>query len=323
MYFSKGFLVFAKSNTLEDRLGETLYRKGLLNIDQLTGCISELTGKKKFGQIMLSKGIIDEYELNISIRYQISQILLSVFTQESIDLYLHEGVEHDFEIGLGSPNQEFIERCYSLGSMYRYYIARTPNLCRLSLNQSAARFSELCKPGSFSADIAMTVQRCAQVGLYLQESRLERETALSSLFDMYFQGVVSMRGLSAFELAPGRIELIQLRKKINNFNSIEALSQKLFREQGVRFPSEQVLRYCAFLPINGHDRSMLLYLSNDGQIHPESVVTMLYHVTALSKNMHNFFDAVDSLTRFLLQLCFDQLFPENFKKLKDACSFYP
>ena len=79
--FLKGSIVHARTNVKEDRLGETLVRKGLLSAGDLkraTGFV--LRDKKRLGQVLQQLGILDQDKLEDALALQVREILLKVFS---------------------------------------------------------------------------------------------------------------------------------------------------------------------------------------------------------------------------------------------------
>jgi len=79
--FLKGSIVHARTNVKEDRLGETLVRKGLLSAADLkraTGFV--LRDKKRLGEVLQQLGILDQDKLEDALALQVREILLKVFS---------------------------------------------------------------------------------------------------------------------------------------------------------------------------------------------------------------------------------------------------
>lgn len=79
--FLKGSIVHARTNVKEDRLGETLVRKGLLSAGDLkraTGFV--LRDKKRLGEVLQQLGILDQDKLEDALALQVREILLKVFS---------------------------------------------------------------------------------------------------------------------------------------------------------------------------------------------------------------------------------------------------
>jgi len=90
LYFQKGRLVFAKSNSIDDRLGEQLLKQKKITYAQLIEAGKLITPTKRLGTILVEKALITADELVEAIINQIKEIIFSVFPWNEGD-YLFEG----------------------------------------------------------------------------------------------------------------------------------------------------------------------------------------------------------------------------------------
>lgn len=80
IYFENGELVFAKSNVIQERLGEILFKSGKLSKTQFWNIHKLMEGKKeKVGKVLVSKDILSKKDLFIGIQIQITIITKSIF----------------------------------------------------------------------------------------------------------------------------------------------------------------------------------------------------------------------------------------------------
>jgi Domain of unknown function (DUF4388) len=79
IWFRKGEIAFAASNQPEDRLGQVLYRVGKLSQEALAEAEAHLVPGKRFGAVLLERKLLDSASLWWGIKYQIEEILYSVF----------------------------------------------------------------------------------------------------------------------------------------------------------------------------------------------------------------------------------------------------
>src|SRR5258708_5558305 len=63
IYIRKGQLIFATSNLMEERLGETLIRSGAIGYRQLEEAVDRLGGGKRLGTILVELGHLDPTNL--------------------------------------------------------------------------------------------------------------------------------------------------------------------------------------------------------------------------------------------------------------------
>jgi len=79
LYFNKGRIVFAKSNSIDDRLGEQLLKQKKITYRQLEEASKLISQGKRLGTILVEQNIIDSEELVQAIIGQIKNIIISVF----------------------------------------------------------------------------------------------------------------------------------------------------------------------------------------------------------------------------------------------------
>ena len=80
LYFSDGYLTFAKTSLIQERIGEILFKIGKINAKQfsdISALVSSTT--ERIGKILVSQDIISQRDLFLALLYQIRPIALSVF----------------------------------------------------------------------------------------------------------------------------------------------------------------------------------------------------------------------------------------------------
>lgn len=109
LYFQRGRLVFAKSNSIDDRLGEQLLKQKKITYAQLIEAGKLITPSKRFGTILVEKGIITPDELVRGVINQIKEIVFSVFPWDEGSYFFEVGPLPSKEIIiLNIPTEEII-----------------------------------------------------------------------------------------------------------------------------------------------------------------------------------------------------------------------
>lgn len=92
IFFSDGEIVYGSSNLKEDWLGEGLVRTGVINRDQFdaSSALVVTTGKKQ-GAILVELGLLSVKGLVDGVKYQVKQIIVSLFTWRSGYYIFDEG----------------------------------------------------------------------------------------------------------------------------------------------------------------------------------------------------------------------------------------
>jgi len=80
IYIQAGRPIFANSNDREDRLGEVLFRSGRVSLGGLMASVDiSLRTGKRLGAVMVEKGLIKPHDLVEGVRYQVRNIITSLF----------------------------------------------------------------------------------------------------------------------------------------------------------------------------------------------------------------------------------------------------
>ena len=77
LVIDQGALKSARSDHPDDRLGQVLYRNGVLTKSQLDEVLTEVNAERRFGQLVLEKGFLTQDQLFVQLRAQIEQIFFS------------------------------------------------------------------------------------------------------------------------------------------------------------------------------------------------------------------------------------------------------
>lgn len=91
VYLHKGEVVFARSNQRVDRLGECLLRAGVISLEQLREAERCFSPPTRFGRILVERGFLTPRELWTGVKYQVEEIVRSLFSYPAGDLLFWEG----------------------------------------------------------------------------------------------------------------------------------------------------------------------------------------------------------------------------------------
>jgi tetratricopeptide (TPR) repeat protein len=124
VYLLKGDAIFASSTYEDDRLGEMLVKAGKITMEQYDESVRLLkkkTGKRQ-GAILVELGYITPKDLFWGVKYQVREIICSMFLIEGADYEFIEG-----EI----PENEVITLKLSMGNLIYDGVKRIDNLTRI------------------------------------------------------------------------------------------------------------------------------------------------------------------------------------------------
>ncbi len=123
VYLNMGDVIFASSTYADDRLGEMLLKAGKITIEQYDKSVEilKISGKKQ-GAILVELGYLTPKEIFWGLKYQVNEIIQSMF--------LLEDVEYEFREG-DIPVQEVIALKMSMGNLIYAGINRITNWTRI------------------------------------------------------------------------------------------------------------------------------------------------------------------------------------------------
>lgn len=123
IYFNAGDVIFASSTYEDDRLGEMLLKAGKLTIEQYDRSVEILkSSRKKQGAILVELGYLTPKEIFWGLKYQVNEIIKSMFVLEDAAYEFREGA---------IPAHEVISLKMSMGNLIYTGVSRISNWTRI------------------------------------------------------------------------------------------------------------------------------------------------------------------------------------------------
>jgi hypothetical protein len=123
VYIADGESIFASSSHEDDRLGEMLIKAGKINLEQYNESVRVLKQTdKRQGSILVELGYLSQRDLFWGVKYQVKEIICSLFTLEDGS---YEFVEGEL------PAQEVITLKISVDNLIHEGIKRIKNWTRI------------------------------------------------------------------------------------------------------------------------------------------------------------------------------------------------
>jgi len=152
VYLDKGDAIFASSTYEDDRLGEMLIKAGKITIEQYEESVKLLkTKNKRQGAILVELGHLTPKDLFWGVKYQVKEIIYSLFPLEDAEYEFVEG-----EI----PANEVITLKMSMGNLVYEGVKKRSNLIRMKneLPDMESAFQLSTDPASLFQDIEFSPQ---------------------------------------------------------------------------------------------------------------------------------------------------------------------
>ncbi len=109
VYLHRGEVVFASSNQLVDRLGESLLRAGVLNLEQLREAQRCFSPEARMGKVLVERGFLTPRELWNGVKYQVEEIVRSLFAYSAGQAWFWEGeFQPDNVVRLSLPTHRLV-----------------------------------------------------------------------------------------------------------------------------------------------------------------------------------------------------------------------
>ncbi len=191
IYFSSGQIVYATSNVEDDRLGEVLWRRGHLKLEQLSEVHDLVTPQKKLGAVLTERGFITPRQLYEGIKEQVLEIVYSTFHFEKGEFIFVDGkVKLRGKVRLEMSTREVIMEG----------VRRVEEFTRLEELFPARESVLVRRPVSVEADLEdvervllMQVDGQSSVSQIIEKSHLGEIETLKALARLRRVGVIEVR----------------------------------------------------------------------------------------------------------------------------------
>lgn len=193
VFFKKGQAIFASSTVPDDRLGEMLVKAGKINMEQYDRSVELLkkTGKRQ-GAILVESGFISPKDLFWGVKYQVREIIYSLFA-------LDRGV---YEFAEGPTSNEIITLRMSMGNLIYEGVKRMEDWTRirrelppagacLKLSDDPVSLFQEVEFSQKDRKILSLVDGVRTIKKVIEDSWLNSFEAMKILYTMWVIGIVT------------------------------------------------------------------------------------------------------------------------------------
>ena len=235
IYIKEGNVIFASSTFEDDRLGEMLIKAGKITMEQYDKSVELLksTGKRQ-GAILVELGYITPKDLFWGVKYQVKEIIYSLFQ-------LDEG---EYEFAENIPPDEVITLKISTNNLIYEGVNKINNLTRIRRDMPAAHtvFTLNEDPSGIfrgidlspqDARILSLVDGTRSINQIIEQSRMNSFDVMRTLYVLWSTGFITQKetpehGLDAQETINVEEILISMTEEEENLkNKVEELYEKL------------------------------------------------------------------------------------------------
>lgn len=304
IFLSRGDIVFAASNVIDDRLGEVIYREGRISIDELTNSAAQVTKAKKFGQVLISSGIFSNVQLWQALQLQVKQILRSIFMVDRVYFELQEGTGlAPTEVIFQDAVADTVGDCYSFGCAFRAFLARLRAESQVTLVEPRDKLPKEFESGTFVGDLLGMIEQQSNVQELLNMSKLLDSYTISALYNLVNRGLckispdVDDKRKTSPEMAP-------LKAKFDAYSYVLQAVRKAFADGAKEFPVKDIQGFASSLNPEGFPS---IFLDAQGALGRDSIAGIMSQCIANPGRVGYFTVRIESLIQFLLQVAGDNL----------------
>lgn len=106
LFFQDGGLIFAKTNVLEERLGEILHKMDKISSEVLSSLGQMLKPNQAIGEMLIQNGLINQRDLYDGLVSQMSEVAMNMFPFFDAEIVFQERerfLDHAFELKMSLP----------------------------------------------------------------------------------------------------------------------------------------------------------------------------------------------------------------------------
>lgn len=304
VYFSRGQIVFAASNIMDDRLGEVIYREAKISLDELTNSAAQVTKSRKFGQVLISSSIFTNVQLWQALKLQVKQILRSLFMVDRVYMEMQSGTGlAPTEVVFPETVTELVNESYSYGCAFREFLGKLRQESQVQLLVPKDKIPTEFQPGTFVGDLLELIAAQGGVQELLNASKLIDVYTVAALFHLVNLGLCRVTP-DTDELRRTTPEMAPLKAKIDAYAYVQQQVRKAFTEASKEFPVGDCRAFAASLNPEGFPS---LFLDAQAGLSRDCVSGIYSQCSANVARVHYFTVRIESLIQFLLQVAGDNL----------------
>ena len=296
VYLMKGDAIFASSTYEDDRLGEMLIKTGKITLEQYDESVELLkkTGKRQ-GAILVERGYLSPKDLFWGVKYQVKEIIYSMFQFEDATFEFQEG-----EI----PQQEVITLKMSMGNLIYEGVKRIDNWTRIKKEMPDADIvlKLSTDPVSLFQDIELSQQDRKMLSIIdgaktikqlISSSWIGSFEATKILYVLWSMGVVKERGEEAERL-------IDAVEEAEEMLSLEEILQPVPEEEGAFIQKVEEL----YMRLDSMSDRELLEVDEDAD---EETMKKQYYRLTREFHPDRYFSSADPTMKDKLTAIFDAI----------------
>ncbi len=194
VFFERGYLVGAKSELVQERLGEVIVAEGGVTRAELEEATQFIRSGRKLGRILVELGFLKSGQIETYVRRQIIRIASAMLTSESQRLAFSTAVPIDaVTLSPVSIGDVFLEAAFHLTDIGRYREKLLLDDYVLAQTRDALALAGHMKLSADDAQVLDLVDERNTVGDIVASSPLSEDRTLRLLLALHQAGIVALR----------------------------------------------------------------------------------------------------------------------------------
>jgi hypothetical protein len=289
LVLDQGALKSARSDHPDDRLGQVLYRNGVLSKTQLDEVLSEVDPERRFGSLVLEKGFLTQDQLFVQLRAQIEQIFFSaLLAREGTYVFslpddAADAPIHSVHLSINGLLMEGVQRIDEM-ALFRERVPHGGLVPEIQPRTSAHSLDQTAQLVLAYADGQRTIDDISR------ETGLGEFLTTKSVYGLMQQGMIFLRTKKT-------IDEDAIRKLVSEFNGVLRDVFMAVAAYGGMDSTRSTLE--AWIQGSGYGPIFGERVQDDGSIDGEWVVTALSSVQ-IENPMEGLLQAFHELSAFAL-----------------------
>ena len=305
IFFTDGNISFAASNLIDDRLGEVIYRAGMITLDQMADSAVKVTRATKFGKVLLNSRVFSTVDLWEALKLQVMEIVRSVFLVNHVYFQVQTGANlAPTSVVFDIATDVLIDECASFGSMFRAFVQRLGAGSTVSVEDKHDFWREP-DAGTFVGDMVGLVRQAGTLKDIVEQSKLNDINTYATLFMLANRRVFLVDEVKdAPQPLPPQHCLSSLKALLDAYAMLLKSSRAAFATEKLAFPVPDLMRFAADLNPKGF---ITLCVGMSGEITRESVMNLYAQTAHNPAATPRVVRKLRGLIQFLLQVTMDLL----------------
>lgn len=312
LYLKAGQLVFAASDAIDDRLGEILYRRGVINLDQLTDAAVQVTPETKFGQVLVNENILTSTDVWEVLKQQVVHILRTTLMPDRTMVTVIEGPFKLFaEVFFVDGTRDLVEKANVVATQSRIFKNALSANSSIRINEDKLRIDSL-NEGTFARDFFELISENNILDDIIEASKLSPYNTIATLYET-FQREYVLVDIDLVEEKRSRVDLTPLRKAVSDYRYLIHEVRSLFEEANVSLPFPEIKRFAEKVGVNLNQN---FHIEDDLDISKRTVESL--KVISLAKdNCQDVVATFDCMMQFVRLLAADHLSGEYYSRIRE------